>query len=69
MDLIVLNDGIYSLYPVTKQMLENIKLVGSIDCFDLCEILRLKLSTYVDTLFNQHIMNNGSGNFYGCICK
>ena len=33
MDLIVLNDGLYSLFPVTKQMLENIKLVGSIDCF------------------------------------
>ena len=69
MDLIVLNDGIYNLYPVTKQMLENIKLVGFIDCFDLCEILRLKLTTYIDTPFNQHIMNNGSGNFYGCICK
>ena len=69
MDLIVLNDGIYNLYPVTKQMLENIKLVGSIDCFDLCEILRLKLTTYIDTPFKQHIMNNGSGNFYGCICK
>lgn len=50
-------------------MLENIKLVGSIDCFDLCEILRLKLTTYIDTPFNQHIMNDGSGNFYGCICK
>jgi len=69
MDLIVLNDGLYSLYPVTKQMLENIKLVGSIDCFDLCEILRLKLTTYIDTPFNKHIMNDGSGNFYGCICK
>ena len=69
MDLIVLNDGLYSLYPVTKQMLENIKLVGSIDCFDLCEILRLKLTTYIDTPFNLHIMNDGSGNFYGCICK
>ena len=69
MDLIVLNDGIYNLYPVTKQMLENIKLVGSIDCFDLCEILRLKLTTYIDTPFNQQIMNNGSGNFYGSICN
>ena len=68
MDLIVLNDGLYSLYPVTKQMLENIKLVGSIDCFDLCEILRLKLTGYVDTL-NLHIMNDGSGSLVGCICK
>jgi hypothetical protein len=69
MDLIILNDGLYSLYPVTKQMLENIKLVGSIDCFDLCEILRLKLTTYINTSFNEHIMNDGNGNFYGCICK
>lgn len=69
MDLIVLNDGIYNLYPVTKQMLENIKLVGSINCFDLCEILRLKLTTYIDAPFNEYIMNDGSGNFYGCICK
>ncbi len=69
MDLIVLNDGIYNFYPVTKQMLENIKLVGSINCFDLCEILRLKLTTYIDAPFNEYIMNDGSGNFYGCICK
>ena len=69
MDLIVLNDGLYSLYPVTKQMLENIKLIGSIDCFNLCEIVRLKLTTYVDLPFNENIMNDGSGNFYGCICK
>ena len=38
-----------------------------IDCFDLCEILRLKLTGYADTL-NLHIMNDGSGNFMGCIC-
>ena len=69
MDLIVLNDGIYNLYPVTKQMLENIKLVGSINCFDLCEIVRLKLTTYIDEPFNEYIMNDGSGNFYGCDCK
>ena len=69
MELIILNDGLYQLIPVTKQMMEGIVITGEIDCFDLCEILRLKLSTYVDTPFNQHIMNNGSGNFYGCICK
>jgi hypothetical protein len=57
------------LYPVTKQMLENIKLIGSIDCFNLCEIVRLKLTTYVDLPFNENIMNDGSGIFYGCICK
>jgi hypothetical protein len=39
-----------------------------VSCMDVCEILRLKLSNYADTL-NLHIMNDGSGNFYGCICN
>ena len=34
----------------------------------LCDILRLKLSGYVDSL-NLHIMNDGSGNFIGCMCN
>ena len=28
MDLIILNDGLYQLIPVTKQMLEGIELVS-----------------------------------------
>ena len=68
MDLIILNDGLYSLVPVTKAMLEHIKLFTDVDCFDLCDILRLKLTGYVDTL-NLHIMNDGSGNFIGCMCR
>ena len=68
MDLIILNDGIYQLIPVTNKMLEGIVLTEEIDCFDLCEILRLKLSGYVDTL-NLHIMNDGSGNWIGCMCR
>jgi hypothetical protein len=68
MDLIILNDGLYQLIPVTKQMLEGIVLTDKIDCFDLCDILRLKLSGYVDTL-NLHIMNDGSGSMIGCMCR
>ena len=68
MDLIVLNDGVYHLVEVTKQMTEHIKLLNEVDCFDLCDILRLKLTGYVDTL-NLHIMNDGTGYFYGCICR
>ena len=60
MDLIILNDGLYQLIPVTSKILEDISLVSKIDCFDLCDILRLKLTGYVDTL-NLHIMNDGSG--------
>ena len=68
MDLIILNDGLYQLIPVTKKMLEGLVITDEIDCFDLCDILRLKLTGYVDTL-NLHIMNDGSGEFYGCICR
>ena len=67
MDLIILNDGIYHLIPITKKMLEGIVLTNEVDCFDLCEILRLKLSGYVDTL-NLHIMKDGS-TFVGCMCR
>ena len=68
MDLIILNDGVYQLIPVTKEILEGIVLTEKVDCLELCEILRLKLSGYVDTL-NLHIMNDGSGNWIGCMCR
>ena len=68
MDLIIQNDGLYQLVPVTKQMMEHMSLLVKVDCMDLCEILRLKLTTYADSL-NLHVMNDGSGNFVGCICK
>ena len=68
MELIILNDGLYQLIPVSKQILDGIVLTSDIDCFDLCDILRLKLTGYVDTL-NLHIMNDGSGSFIGCMCR
>ena len=68
MELIIQNDGLYQLVPLTKQMTEHILLLAEVNCMDLCEILRLKLTTYADSL-NLHVMNDGSGNFYGCICN
>ena len=70
MELIILNDGLYHLVPVTKQMMEGITLLDRVlvDCFDLCDILRLKLTTYSE-LLNAHVMNDGSGDFFGCICR
>ena len=68
MDLIILNDGMYYLMPVTKQIMDGIVLTSDVSCLDLCDILRLKLTGYVDTL-NLHIMNDGSGSLIGCICK
>ena len=68
MELIIQNDGLYQLVVVTKEMTEHISLLAEVDCMDLCEIIRLKLTNYVDSL-NLHVMKNGSGYFYGCICK
>ena len=52
-------------------MMEGITLLDRllVDCFDLCDILRLKLTTYYGDPMNAHVMNDGSGDFYGCICK
>ena len=71
MDLIILTDGMYHLIPVTKQMMEGISLVEKVvlSCFDMCDILRIKLSTWSEPPLNAHIMHDGSGDFYGCICK
>ena len=50
-------------------MLQNITLLTAVDCFELCDILRLKLTTYHDAPINRHVMNDGSGDLYGCICE
>ena len=68
MELIILNDGVYSLVPVTKAMLSDLALHTKVNCFDLCDILRLKLTGYVDTI-NLHIMNDGTGSMIGCMCR
>ena len=71
MELIILNEGLYQLVPVSTQMMEGITLLDRllVDCFDLCDILRLKLTTYYGDPMNAHVMNDGSGDFFGCICK
>jgi len=69
MDLILLNDGLYQLVSVTKEMMEHISLLEKVDCFDLCDILRLHLTTYYDAPYNIHVMKDGTGEFYGCICR
>ena len=70
MELIILNDGAYQLVPVTKQMMKHMSLlVNELDLFELCDILRLKLTTYLDYPVNAHVMNDGSGDLYGCIMR
>ncbi len=68
MDLIILNDGLYQLIPVTDKLLEGIESITKVDCLDLCDIIRLKLTGYVDKL-NLHIMNDNSGSMIGCMCR
>ena len=68
MELIIWNNDLYQLIPVTKKMLEGIVLTNEINCFELCEILRLKLTGDVIEL-NLHIMNDNSGNWMGCMCR
>ena len=67
MDLIILHEGLYQLIPVTKQIMEGIVITAEVDCFELCNILRLKLTGYANSL-NLYIMNDGTGNFIGCMC-
>ena len=69
MDLILLNDGVYSLVSITKEMIEGIELLSEVNCFDLCDILRLHLTTYYEYPINAHVMKDGSGDFFGCICS
>ena len=69
MELIIQTEGLFHLVKVTKEMMEHIKLLNQVDCFELCDIIRLEFTTYHDEPFNKHVMNDGSGNLYGCICK
>ena len=59
----------YHLIPITKELIEGMVLVQETDLFELCDILRLKLTTYWDYPYNRHVMNDGSGDFIGCIAK
>ena len=68
MELIILNDGTYSLVEVTKNMLDHIKILADVDCFSLCDIIRLEFTEYLDS-HNLYVMKDGSGYFFGCICR
>ena len=69
MELIIQNDGVYTLIEVTNDMIDHLKILADIDCFSLCDIIRIEFTEYLDYPINQHIMKDGSGYFYGCICR
>ena len=48
MELIISSDGVFSLVPVTKAMLEHMKILAEVDCFSLCDIIRLEFTEYLD---------------------
>jgi len=56
MDIIILHDSLYHLYPVTKAMFVGAVRPDIVDCFNLCEILREKFTGDIKT-------------FYGCVCN
>ena len=58
MDMIILQDGLYILYPVTKAMFEGTIKPEVVDCFSLCDILRENLTTYLDHI-NKYVMKEG----------
>ena len=49
-----MNDGVYTLVQVTKEMLSHIKIVADVDCFSLCDIIRLEFTNYLDYPINLH---------------
>ena len=68
MELILLSDELYKLVAVTKEMMAGVEILAEVDCFDLCDILRLHLTTYHEP-WNVHVMKDGSVELYGCICR
>jgi len=68
MDLIVLQDGLYHVYPATKAMFAGAVRPEIVDCFTMCDIIREQLTTYLDQI-NKWVMKDGGGFFYGCICN
>ena len=63
------NFSLQELIKSDTAIRKGIEIMQEVDCFDLCDILRLHLTTYYEAPFNVHVMNDGTGNFYGCICR
>jgi len=66
MSVIILQDGLYHLLPVTANLFIGVTLPETIDLFSLCDVFRNELTTYLDHI-NKYVMKDGGGLFYGCI--
>ena len=63
MDIIILKDGLYHSILIA----ENI----TTDCFDFCDMVRERVTTYLEDR-NQHIIKSGpwgGGQWFGCMCR
>ena len=68
MEIILYQDGLYELITVTKAMFEGVTKPEIVDCFSLCDIIRDKFTTYIESI-NRHVMKKGGAYFYGCMCS
>ena len=66
MSVIILQDSLYYLLPVTRDWFVGVTLSETIDLFSLCDVLRNELTTYLKHI-NKHVMKDGGAFFYGCI--
>ena len=63
MDLIILKDGLYSIYSL------DIYFNNVMECLDYGNILREKVAVYLDNPENRWVMKNGMGDWFGFICQ
>lgn len=68
MEMIIYQDGVYELVTVTKDMFLGATKPEVVDCFSLCDIIRNIQTTYLEHI-NRHIMKDGGGYFFGCLCR
>jgi hypothetical protein len=63
MDIIIYNDGLYSLHYL------DIFFKNVTECVEYGNIVRDKVSTYLEAPDNRWVMNNGMGDWFGFICQ
>ncbi len=62
LDIIIFKDQMYHVYTIAKDVT---------DCFDYCNILREKYTTYLEEM-NRYIITSGKlagAQFFGCMCR
>jgi hypothetical protein len=68
MEIILLENNLYHLIQITKDMLEGIIIPKGSDCFNLCDIIRENFTVYDDSK-NYYKMIGHNSYFIGCICR